>query len=152
MSRLLNVNAPSCSKELSKLPSFSKDFNTSHMMLLQFFECGLLPLYVLVRDWWCIQNSINLFAVSGSVLCFVQLCYKCLDFKQAAPGYFEVSSMPTAPSFCCLQAGSLKSLWSSKLLFGINSSTAPETAVCDWSWKLLWVWLYCNPLGAPCAF
>lgn len=34
---LLNANAPSCSKELSKLPPISKDFNTSHMMLLQIF-------------------------------------------------------------------------------------------------------------------
>lgn len=35
-------------------------------------------------------SFINLILVSASVVCFVQFCYKCLDFKQAALGYFEV--------------------------------------------------------------
>lgn len=59
-------------------------------MLLNYFEHSLLPLYVLVRNWCCVQNFINLSLVSASVVCFVQFCYKCLDFKQAALGHFEV--------------------------------------------------------------
>lgn len=105
---------------------------------------SLFPLCVLGSDWCCFQNLINLFPVSAPVSCFVINVWTLSHLLQVILKY---RSMPTmAPSFCCFQAGSLKSLWSSLHLTGIISSTAPETAISDWSWKLLWFWLYCKPL------